>query len=163
MHVLLRREGHAVNHKAVYRLYKEAGLKVRSRRRKRLAATARKPLPVPSGPGQRWSMDFMRDTLSNGRVFRLLNVVDDFTRECLAIEVDVSLSGARVARVLARLIAEHEAAPKQIVCDNGPEFTSKVLDTWCGRHNVELHFIRPGKPSRMRTWRASTGDAATSA
>ena len=145
--ILLRREGFAVNHKRVYRLYRAADLAVRRRKRKRLARTRREPLTLPSRPNQRWSMDFMLDTFAGGRTFRVLNVVDDFTRECRVIEVDTSLPGARVARVLDRLIAMH-GKPEQIVMDNGPEFTSRVLDAWAYRRDVELHFIEPGKPTQ---------------
>jgi putative transposase len=99
----------------------------------------------PSQPNQRWSMDFMEDSMATGRRFRTLNVVDDFTRECLAIEVDTSLSGLRVARVLQRLI-DLRGLPGLIVSDNGSEFTSKALDSWAYQRDVGLHFIRPGKP-----------------
>jgi len=143
--VMLRREGIVVNHKRVYRLYREEGLKLRKRRRSRSASAARVPLAAPKGPGERYSMDFMRDTLSDGRAFRTLNVVDDYTRECLVIEVDNSLPGGRVVRVLERL-AEVGRVPRQIVLDNGSEFTSKVVDQWANRRGVELRFIDPGKP-----------------
>src|SRR5205085_2788542 len=103
---LLRREGWEVNHKRVYRLYGEEGLKLRKRRRRSRAQVERVPLPVPTAADERYSMDFMRDTLADGRVFRTLNIVDDYTRECLAIEVDTSLPGARVVRALERLAAE---------------------------------------------------------
>jgi putative transposase len=145
LHTLLRRDGHVVNHKAVYRIYRAEGLSVRKRRRKRIASTERRPLAAPTRPNERWSMDFVSDALADGRVFRTLNVVDDFTRECLAIEVDTSLSGARVARVLAALIAER-GKPEKIVSDNGPEFTSRALDAWAHAAAVELHFITRGKP-----------------
>lgn len=145
LHVVLRREGYAVNHKRVHRLYRKEGLMVRRRRRKRIAAGMRMPLVTPSQPNERWSLDFMSDQLADGRVFRTLNVVDDFTRECRAIEVDTSLSGLRVARVLERLCAEH-GRPQAIVMDNGPELTSQALDSWAYRSGVELRFIQPGKP-----------------
>ena len=103
LHTLSAREGLVANHKRVHRVYREAGLQVRRRRRKRLTRGERVPLPAPSRPGERWSMDFMADTLADGRGFRTLNIVDDFTRECVAIEVDRSLPGARVVRVLERL------------------------------------------------------------
>ena len=106
LHALLRRRGYRVNHKRVYRLYRQENLVVRRQKRKRVAASLRSvPLP-PSRPNERWSMDLMTDALANGRRFRILTLVDDFTRECLAVEVDFSLSGARVARILDRLIAE---------------------------------------------------------
>jgi putative transposase len=145
LHVLVRREGVIVNHKRLYRIYREEGLAVRRRRRKRIAAGVRRPLTVPSQVNERWSMDFTADTLADGRSFRTLNIVDDFSRECLAIEVDTSLPGLRVARVLDRL-AEERGLPRAIVLDNGPELTGKVLDAWAYRRGVDLRFIRPGKP-----------------
>lgn len=145
LHILLEREGFAVNHKRVHRLYRAAGLQVRRRRRKRLTRADRVPLPTPSQARERWSMDFMVDTLADGRGFRTLNIVDDFTRECLAIEVDRSLPGLRVARVLDRL-ASAVGLPQTIVVDNGPEFAGRTLDAWAYAHGVTLRFIRPGKP-----------------
>lgn len=147
LHVMLRREGLMVNHKRVYRLYRLEGLAVRRKKRKRIALLSRKPLPVGYGPNERWSMDFMWDQLADGRSFRTLNIVDDFTRESLAIEVDVSLPGLRVTRVLDQL-AEMRGLPKSIVMDNGPEFTGRELDAWAYRHGVALAFIAPGKPSQ---------------
>jgi putative transposase len=141
---LIRRDGRLVNHKRVERLYREEGLAVRSRRRKRVAR-ARVELPKPSGLNERWSMDFMRDTLANGRVFRTFNVVDDFSREGLAIEPDFSLTTSRVVEVLDQL-GVVRGFPGSIVLDNGPEFTSQGLDAWAHRRNVRLQFIRPGKP-----------------
>jgi putative transposase len=143
--VLLRREGWPVNHKRIYRLYCEEGLKLRKRRRRARAQVERVPLPLPTRADERYSMDFMRDTLANGRVFRTLNIVDDYTRECLAIEVDTSLPGARVVRVLNRLAATGRQ-PLRIVVDNGPEFASKAVDQWAAQHGVSLRFIDPGKP-----------------
>lgn len=134
-----------MNHKRVERLYRLEGLQVRKRRRKRCAGARRAPLPAPTGPNQVWSMDFMRDTLASGRVLRTLNVVDDYTRECLAIEVDTSLPGVRVVEVLEQLAAER-GKPRQIRTDNGPEFTGRALDQWCFAQGVEQHFIAPGKP-----------------
>ena len=145
LHILLEREGLCVNHKRVHRLYRAAGLQVRRRRRKRLTRADRMPLPLPSRPRERWSMDFMVDTLADGRGFRTLNIVDDFTRECLAIEVDRSLPGLRVARVLDRLAAA-VGLPQAIVVDNGPEFAGRTLDAWAYAQGVTLRFIRPGKP-----------------
>jgi putative transposase len=142
---MLRREGVRVNHKRVYRLYRAEGLAVRRKKRKRIAEEIRTVPPPPATPNQRWSMDFMEDWLAAGRRFRTLNVVDDFTRRCAAIEVDTSLSGTRVGRVLDRAIAEH-GKPEVIVVDNGPEFSGKALDVWAFERGVQLHFIRPGKP-----------------
>jgi len=144
LHVLLRREGHHCNHKLVYRLYREAGLSMRRRRRKRVAFP-RQPLAPPAGPNERWSMDFVTDALADGRRFRSLTIVDDFTRECPAIEVDTSLTGARIIRVLERLAARR-GLPHGIVCDNGPEFAGQTLDVWAHQRGLKLLFIAPGKP-----------------
>lgn len=145
LYILLKREGYPRNRKLVQRVYREEGLSVGSRKRRKMAAVARSPMASPLGPNERWSMDFVRDTLANGRVFRALTVVDDFTRESPAIEVDYSLPGERVAHTLDRL-ARERGLPKTIVCDNGPEFQSQVLDFWAHRHGVTLSFIQPGKP-----------------
>ncbi|MDN7992217.1 IS3 family transposase [Burkholderia orbicola] len=149
IHVLLQRDGCFANHKRIWRLYSKAGLSVRKRRRKRrrkrIAAVERTPLPLPTGPNQSWSMDFVSDGLAYGRRFRCLNVVDDYTRECLAIEVDTSLPGLRVQQVLERL-KEMRGLPASITVDNGPEFAGKVLDAWAYEADVTLSFIRPGKP-----------------
>lgn len=145
LHVLVGREGLTVNHKRVHRVYKAAGLQVRRRRRKRLTRAERTPLARPTRPSERWSMDFTSDTLGDGRVFRTLNIVDDFTRECVAIEVDRSLPGLRVARVLERLQAAI-GLPATIVVDNGPEFAGRTLEAWTYARGVTLRFIRPGKP-----------------
>ena len=145
LHTLIDREGLHVNHKRVYGIYREAKLQVRRRRRKLLTRGERVPLPRPSRRAERWSMDFMIDTLADGRGFQTLNVVDDFTKECVAIEVDRSLPGLRVVRVLERL-AETIGLPATLVMDNGPEFSGRVLDTWAYTRGVQLRFIRPGKP-----------------
>jgi putative transposase len=143
--VLLRREGFEVNHKRVYRLYREEGLAVRRRKRKGLTSVARIPRPTPERPNQRWLMDFVSDALANGRRIRVLTVIDDFTRESLATEVDTSLPGLRVTQVLDRLVAGR-GLPELITVDNGPEFAGRALDTWAYAHGVQLHFIDPGKP-----------------
>jgi putative transposase len=145
LHVLIAREGTVVNHKRLYRLYRSAGLQVRRRRRKRVTRGERVPLPAPTRRGERWSMDFTLDTLADGRAFRTLNIVDDFTRECVAIEVDRSLPGLRVTRVLERLRAAVDL-PQSIVLDNGPEFAGRTLEAWAYAAHVTLCFIRPGKP-----------------
>lgn len=147
VHVMLRREGLMVNHKRVYRLYRAEGLAVRRKKRKRIFMLARKPMAAGSKPNERWSMDFTWDQLADGRSFRTLNIVDDFTRESLAIEVDVSLPGQRVARVLDRL-AEVHGLPKSITVDNGPEFTGRAMDAWAYQNKVTLAFITPGKPTQ---------------
>lgn len=119
--VLLQREGWKVNHKRVYRVYRAEGLLVRRRKRKRIGKVERPAVATPTGLNQRWSMDFISDALSTGRKFRSLNIVDDYNRECLAAEVDTSLTGARVVRVLERL-REERGLPQTLVPDNGPEF-----------------------------------------
>lgn len=143
--VMLEREGISINHKRLHRLYREEGLVLRKKRRQRASTATRAPLIAPRSAGQRYSMDFMSDSLATGRNFRTLNIVDDYTRECLAIEVDMSLPGERVARVLDRLVGSGRK-PEVIVLDNGPEFAGKVLDTWAVRNKVQLRFIDPGKP-----------------
>ena len=145
LHIVLRREGWVVNHKAVHRIYREEGLQVRKRKRKRIGPADRQPILLPERINERWSMDFVSDGLSNGSRFRTLNIVDDFSRECPVIEVDTSLPGTRVVRVLERL-SETRSLPKAIVVDNGPELISKALDEWAYRNGVRLHFIEPGKP-----------------
>lgn len=145
LHVLLRREGFGANHKKTHRIYVEEGLQVRKRKKRRRSAIARQPLVLPSRPGQRWSMDFMSDQLSNGRRFRLFNVIDDFTKQCHGSVVDFSLGGLRVARELSRLLDLH-GRPEFIVCDNGTEFTSLALFDWAQKSGVALQFIAPGKP-----------------
>jgi len=146
VYLRLRREGWEVNRKRVYRLYREAGLAVRRRRRKRIGVFERKPLPKPTAANVSWSMDFVADGLIGGRRLRCLTIVDDCTRECLAIEVDTSLPGLRVQAVLERL-ADTRGLPRSITVDNGPEFDGKVLDQWAYRTGVQLSFIRPGKPN----------------
>ena len=146
VYLRLRREGWEVNRKRVYRLYREADLAVRRRKRKRIGVFERKPLPKPTAANVNWSMDFVADGLIGGRRLRCLTMVDDCTRECLAIEVDTSLPGLRVQAVLERL-ADTRGLPQSITVDNGPEFDSKVLDQWAYRTGVQLSFIRPGKPN----------------
>lgn len=147
LHVLLRREGWQINHKRTYRVYHDAGLMVRKRKRKRIAGVERQVKLPPLAPNTSWSMDFVSDGLVDGRRLRCLNIVDDFTKECLAIEVDTSLPGRRVVNVLQRL-ADLRGLPKSITVDNGPEFVSKVLDEWGYRHGLRLDFIDPGKPQQ---------------
>ena len=146
VYLRLRREGWQVNRKRVYRLYRDAGLAVRRRKRKRIGLFERKPLPMPTSANVSWSMDFVADGLIGGRRLRCLTIVDDCTRECLAIEVDTSITGLRVQGVLERL-AETRGLPQSITVDNGPEFDGQVLDKWAYRRNVHLSFIRPGKPN----------------
>lgn len=146
--LLLRREGVRVNHKRVERIYREEGLSVRRRKRKRAAGVRAETWPAATALDQRWSLDFVSDALWWGRKLRMLTVMDTYTRESLAIEVDTSLSGARVARVLERVIGERGARPGEIVMDNGPELTSKALDQWAYTRGVRLRFIAPGKPQQ---------------
>jgi putative transposase len=144
LQVLLEREGWQVNHKRVYRLYVEEKLSLR-RKRGRKRSTVRQPLAEPAAANQVWSVDFMTDALGSGRRFRMLNIVDDYTRECLAIEVDTSLSGARVVRVLEEL-KKQRGLPAQIRSDNGPEFVSRAVDQWAYEHGLRWHTIQPGRP-----------------
>jgi len=146
VYLRLRREGWEVNRKRVYRLYREAGLAVRRRKRKRIGPVERKPLPKPIEANLSWSMDFVSDGLADGRRLRCLNIVDDCTRECLAIEVDTSITGSRVKAVLQRL-ADTRGLPLSITVDHGPEFEGQVLDAWAYEAGVQLSFIRPGKPN----------------
>lgn len=145
LHILLRREGVALNHKKLFRLYREERLTVRRRGGRKRALGTRAPMTIPQGPNQRWSLDFVSDVLADGRRFRVLVVVDDFTRECLTLVVDTSLSGLRVARELDRL-AELRGLPLMIVSDNGTELTSRAILAWQEKRGVEWHYIAPGKP-----------------
>lgn len=145
-HKILQREGFKVNHKRVERIYRQEGLSLRVKKRKKLKAVSRVALPRPVRANQQWSMDFIHDKLWEGRRFRSLSIVDTFTHECLALEVDTSLGGERVKRVLERLASER-GLPEAITVDNGPEFISQVMDEWAYRRSVKLDFIRPGKPT----------------
>ena len=145
LHVLLRREGHRVNHKRLFRIYREEKLAVRRRSGRKRAIGTRTPMLIPGAPNQRWSLDFVSDQLTDGRRFRVLTVVDDCTRECLALVADTSLSGSRVARELGTLIA-HRGKPQMIVSDNGTEFTSNAILGFAERMHIDWHYIAPGKP-----------------
>jgi putative transposase len=145
LHVLLRREGIVVNHKRIERLYRAEGLAVRRRRRKAPTPVRRGRPPAPAGANEQWAMDFLHDTVASGRTIRILSVIDVFTREALTLEVDTSLPGRKVVRVLDRLAGERPL-PRQLVLDNGPELISRVLEQWAHEHTVTLHFIDPGKP-----------------
>ena len=147
IHVLLRREGWTVNRKRVYRLYRDEGLGVRrkgKRKRSQVPRIERAPL---GGPGERWSLDFVHDTLSSGRSLRCLTVMDEFSREALAIHVAHSIPSVRVIEVLERLRTER-GLPKVLVTDNGSEFTSRAFDAWAYARGVKLHYIQPGKPTQ---------------
>jgi putative transposase len=145
LHILLAREGWEVNWKKIYRLYREERLTVRKRGGRKRALGTRAPMAIPQGPNQRWSLDFVSDSLAHGRRFRVLCVIDDFSRECLAAVVDTSLTGHRVARELDR-IAEMRGLPCMVVSDNGTELTSNAILRWQEEHHVEWHYIAPGKP-----------------
>jgi putative transposase len=143
----LRGQDFVVNHKKVYRLYKEEKLELRRKGKKRFKSELRGQPQKPITPCQLWTMDFVSDALCDGRSFRTLNLVDSFTRQCLAIETDTSLGGERVVRVLDDVVAQR-GKPQVIQIDNGPEFRSKALDVWACQNGVKLHFIEPGKPTQ---------------
>jgi putative transposase len=143
--VLLRQQGEASGINRIYRLYREEGLTVRKRRARRRAVGVRAPILIEARPNARWSLDFVHDQFACGRRFRILNIVDDVTRECLAAIPDTSISGRRVARELTALI-ERRGKPGMIVSDNGTEFTSNAMLAWAEEHNITWHFIAPGKP-----------------
>ncbi|WP_191559183.1 IS3 family transposase [Brevundimonas aurantiaca] len=145
--ILLQREGLSMNKKRLFRLYREEGLAVRRRRGRKRATGTRAPMALPDGPNQRWSLDFVADSLSWGRRFRILCIVDDFTREALALVVDTSIGGSRMARELDRLIARR-GRPAMIVSDNGTEMTSRAILEWTNRTGVAWHYIAPGKPQQ---------------
>ena len=145
LHLMLRREGLVVNHKRTERLYREEGLALRRKRRRKGASGVRVEPPMPQRPNEKWAMDFVHDSTADGRRFRALVVMDEYTRECPVIEVDRSLGGKRVVSVLDRL-AESRCLPETITMDNGPEFIGKALDEWACRTGVKLHFIGAGKP-----------------
>lgn len=145
LHVLLRGEGHLVNHKKLFRLYREERLTVRKRGGRKRAIGTRAPMLIPTAANDRWSLDFVSDQLTDDRRFRILTVVDYCTRECLVLVTDTSLSGLRVARELDRII-EARGKPKKIVSDNRSEFTSNTILHWADRTKVEWHYIAPGKP-----------------
>jgi putative transposase len=146
LHVLLRREGWQINHKRVYRRYREEGLAIRVKRRKKLTSASRVPPTPATRPLERWSLDFLSDSLVDGRRFRVLTIVDTVSRVSPAIEIGVSLTGERVVTLLDRLRST-VGVPQRIVIDNGPEFISKALDAWAYQNGVQLEFSRPGKPT----------------
>lgn len=161
----LRNHGHAWNHKRIRRVYRALSLHLQRKPKKRLPARTAHPLVVPSQANQTWSLDFMNDTLSDGRTFRTLNVIDDFNREVLWIEVDTSLPAERVVTVLEQLIF-WRGKPAHLRMDNGPELISKRLETWASEQQIELRHIQPGKPAQNayverfnRTYREDVLDA----
>jgi putative transposase len=145
IHILLKKEGFEVNHKRVYRLYKETGLKVLKRGGRKRSLGSRAPLKSGEKPNARWSLDFVSDGLANGRKIRVLTIVDDFTRECLKMVVDTSLNGMRLVRELSELVLE-KGAPESILSDNGTEFTSNAVLKWCQDNRINWQYIQPGKP-----------------
>lgn len=147
IHVMVRREGFEVNHKKLRRIYREEKLQVRRRGGRKRALGTRRPMVVPEGPNQRWSLDFVSDAFTDGRRFRILAIVDDHTRENLALVADTSLSGLRVTRELNQVIAER-GMPGTIVSDNGTEFTSMAILRWVQNTGIEWHYIAPGKPTQ---------------
>lgn len=147
LQVLIRRQGYVVNHKRTERLYRELGLSLRLRKRSKRASTVRVPVAVPTGPSQRWSMDFVFDQLVTGQRLKCLTIVDDFTKESPGILAQRSIGGQLVADFLDHL-TETRSLPDVIVCDNGPEFTSMALDRWADQHLIKLSFIQPGKPQQ---------------
>lgn len=144
--VMLERQGIHMNHKKLRRLYCEEKLQVRKRGGRKRALGTRRPLVLPSGINERWSLDFVSDAFTDGRRFRVLAVIDDYSRECLALVADTSLSGGRVARELSAIIARRGAKPKTIVSDNGTELTSMAILKWCQETKIGWHYIAPGKP-----------------
>jgi putative transposase len=147
LHILLRREGIVMNHKKLRRLYREERLQVRRRSGRKRAVGTRAPMALPQGPNQRWSLDFLSDAFADGRRFRILAIVDDFTRECLTLAADTSLPGLRVARELDAVIALR-GRPTTIVSDNGTELTSLAMLRWSQETQVQWHYIAPGKPQQ---------------
>ena len=147
LHVLLRLEGTQMNHKKLRRLYREERLQVRRRGGRKRALGTRAPMTMPQAPNQRWSLDFLSDSFTDGRRFRILAVVDDFTRECLCLVADTSISGARVARELDLVIAER-GKPFTCVSDNGTELTSMAILRWSQEREIEWHYTAPGKPTQ---------------
>lgn len=140
-------KGFKWNHKRVYRIYRDLELNLRIKPRKRLIRAIPEPLAVPAAINQTWSMDFMHDQLSDGRSFRLLNILDDFNRQGLAMEVDISLPASRVIRTLEQII-EWRGKPASIRCDNGPEYISGALQAWADRQKIALLYIQPGNPQQ---------------
>ena len=147
LHLLLEREGLHINHKKLRRLYAAERLQVRRRNVRRRALGTRAPLTLPQGPNQRWSLDFVSDAMTDGRRFRILTVVDDFTRECLCLAADTSLPGVRVVRELNAVVAMR-GRPAMCVSDNGTELTGMAILRWCQETGIAWHYIAPGKPQQ---------------
>jgi len=147
LHILVQREGIEANHKKVYRLYRQAGLAVRRRKRRERVSVEREPLRLPSAPNVVWSMDFVSDALADGKRIKILTIVDDFTKESVDLVADFGISGVYVSKVLERA-AQFRGLPSAIRTDQGPEFTGKALDQWANAKGVALKLIEPGKPTQ---------------
>jgi putative transposase len=145
--ILLRREGEPSGINRIYRLYREEGLIVRKRKSRRRAVGSRAPIPVAAKPNARWSLDFEHDQMANGRRFRVLNITDDVTHECLGAIPDTSISGHRVARELTAIVMKR-GKPDMIVSDNGTEFTANAIFAWTKDHAIDWHYIEPGRPTQ---------------
>ncbi len=165
MYRIMRREKNNWNHKKVYRIYIELGMNLRRKVKRRLPKRERHPLELPINQNQTWSMDFMSDSLADGRRFRTLNIIDDFNREVLAIEIDTGISSERVTRTL-NYLSESRGLPKEIRVDNGPEFISNHFANWCLENKITIKYIQPGKPNQNayierfnRSYRAEILDA----
>jgi putative transposase len=156
LHILLRQEGVVINRKRTQRVYRELGLTVRRRRGRKRAVGTRAPILAAAAPNARWSLDFVHDQLADGRRLRVLNVIDDATKRCLAAVVDTSISGRRVVRELTALVARH-GKPDLVVSDNGTEFTSNAVLAWCVQTGIAWHYIAPGKPMQNGICEAFNG------
>lgn len=154
--LMLRREGIVVNHKRVYRIYRDFALQLRPRRKRGVRFVRGNDIPAVMRPGERWSVDFVHDRLATGRAFRSFTIIDDFSRECIALELDFSFSGTRLAQIFNR-IANTRSLPEIIKSDNGPELTSGKLLEWSGNAGVDWHFIEPGKPNQNGTVESFNG------
>lgn len=143
--VLIRRGGLKVNHKKIYRIYREEGLKVQKRKKNKMVAFVRMASPLPQGPNERWSIDFVSDNFISGRRLKILTVVDNFTKECPLIHVDTNITGLKLVDIFKEL-GKRRPLPSTIVCDNGPEFISRDFDAWAYNRGIKLDHIRPGKP-----------------
>jgi len=148
LYTILRRLGFKDNHKRIYRIYCQIGLNKRRRPKKRIPCRERQVLGVPEKFNHSWSIDFVSDSLSNGKRFRTFNVIDDYNRECLGVEVDFSLPSERIVRCLDNIALWHGSYPGQIRCDNGPELISHNLIRWAREHDVKINYIMPGKPAQ---------------
>ena len=145
--VLLRKAGHPWNHKRVWRVYCDMKLNIRRRFKRRYKSEAPETLVQPVRPNQAWSADFMSDALLDGRCFRTFNVIDDYNREALAVEIDISLTAARITRVMDQILLIR-GAPERIRVDHGPEFTSAIFVAWCEQRNIVIEYTQPGKPTQ---------------